>query len=324
MKNKNNLPLLLAILVFASGALASTFGNLFIPFVSAFMAALWLSDRGKRLLSYITPILTLIFSIVVGGVFLPVAVEAIALALILTLAYKLKRQKNETSLYLTVAVSLFLILSLSFIAMYLSKDYSIEGVINYFNTTVEQVRAQYVDMFEKYIASLNTSQNTIEIPTEQISLIFDSMLNSLVGLLVTVAFLISGLTLKIFTAAMRKIDPADQFIRDWRFSTPSIYAYCYYVLFIASIFISGSDPFAITVVNLYLVFMAIYAYIGAVGAIRLLSIRFRGYRPYIFLTIALLFFPSFAVQLLSLFGAYVTINENRRNDNQSETNGQGN
>ena len=74
---------------------------------------------------------------------------------------------------------------------------------------------------------------------------------------------------------------------------------------------------AVTVLNLYNIFMVVYAYFGFNYATYLLSLRrSRGF-AYTVLIIAILVFSSLAVEILSLMGAFYAITDRKYSDENS-------
>ena len=120
-----------------------------------------------------------------------------------------------------------------------------------------------------------------------------------------------GFTMKIFTAISARLAEDNRHVLCWRFSTTNIFAYFYVALVFISMFTSsGTGVFALTVANLYNIFMIIYAYIGFNFALASLSVKMKPVVAFLLIIVAVSLLASFAVSLLSMLGVFFTLRNN--------------
>ena len=125
-------------------------------------------------------------------------------------------------------------------------------------------------------------------------------------------FITSGIAMKVFGAIVSRCAENNEEIKNWRFSASRLYAYFYVILIILSLFTTSStDIFSVSVLNLYNIFLVIFAYIGFNIALDMLKKRTR--HPVvstILLIGAMIIFMSFALQILAALG---TLHSMKRN-----------
>ena len=299
---------MMSVLAVAFSVLSAFLGEPFIPFASALVAAIWVTDRSpKHVASILVSALVLLLNGLVGGPVSVIGLEILLIAAVITFAYTRKRSKSEAALILTVLVAVCTVISLIFGAMNTTEVYTLESVETFYTRMIDDMRAGFTEMVETYISALPGKSGEVVLSTEDINEVFDTMLGSIVGVIVVIAFAIAGFSLKIFNSIMRRLTPEDEFTANWRFSTPPAYAYFYFALYLLSIFLRGNGALALTVINLSTVFMAVYAYVGFDGIVSIASQKFGRAKTLAVALVALLFFSTFALQLLALFGAYATI-----------------
>ncbi len=308
MNKQTNTTLFLTVLAIAFSTFASLLGEPFIPFASALVAAIFVTDlTPRRIASIVVSVVILLVNCLIGGFVSVIGLEILMISSITVLAFKHRRSKAEAALVLTVLIAVCTVISLIFGAMNATGVYTLESVKNFYGDMLDKLRQTFTSMTESYLAALPSKNGAVTVPTEDISAVFDAMIGGIVGVLIVVAFAVAGFSLKIFTSIMRRLTPDDEFVLNWRFSTPPSYAYFYFVLYLLSIFLRGNGALALTVANLSTVFMAVYAYVGFDGIVSIASQKFGRAKTLTVALIAILFFSTLAMQLLALFGAYATI-----------------
>ena len=307
-KNKAT-PIILFILSILSGALCFVFGEalLFLPI--AFLAALYTFDNSiKRRFSIIASAIILILNIaglLTGLTFSTFGASAITLAFVMHFAFKQKHQKSDAAFYMTIMAALFGLVSCALLAMRIEGSYTIDAVIDFYTKISSVLREKFISFsLEAYTAA------GIVIDSKLLGEIFDMQMNMIISYLFIAAFLIVGLSFKLFSFIVGKASGCDE-IYSWRFFTTNLYAYFYAILTLATMFISSVDSvFAIAAFNLYYIFMAIYAYVGFNVVTQLLSKRVHPFISMILFLFALLIFSSLGIQLLAVVGVIFTIRKN--------------
>ena len=295
---------------------AAFLGEPFIPFAAASLAGLWLCEREKPgIFSVLVPCAVLLVNFLIGGLISVIGIEILIVALILVLALKKRAKKSETAFILTAVIFVITLLSLACAAINVTGEFTLDAIKVFYSDLLENLRDAFIKMAESYVAALQTSSSAaIEIPVDDINLVFDAMVGGLIGMLVSLCFVMAGITLKLFVAVARRLMPNDAFLAAWHFTTPSLYAYAFMALYILSIFVGGTDAFSLTVTNLTTVFTTVYAYVGASVVYSMLSGRLGRWKSLLIIGAVALMFSGIAFRLLAFFGAYATVAANKFNE----------
>lgn len=308
LKNKAT-PIILLISSILCGALCFVFGEILLPLPIACLAALYTFDNStNRRLSLIASIIIMIINIaglLTGLTFSTFGASAITLAFVMYFAFKQKHQKSDAAFYMTIMAALFGLVSCVMLAMRISDNYTLDGVIEFYTKLSSTLRESFISLsLEAY-----TSAGII-IDPKLLGEIYDLQMNMIISYLFIAAFLIVGLSFKLFGFIV-KIVSGNKEISSWRFFTTNLYAYFYVVLAIVTMFIKNANSMlGIATFNLYYIFMMIYAYIGFNVINELLSKRLRRAISTILLVFALLIFSSITIQLLAFVGVIFTIRKN--------------
>ena len=309
---------ILSVLSVAFGVLSAFFGDLMICAAGALLAAVIVFEQNKRKIFSIATSVVLVISNIICfvpfGTFSLYAPEAIALAFIIALTFKYNFRKSTVAALLTATAVFFTLLTLIAFPMIEKLSFNFDAVKEFYTQMFESARADFISGVEKMLSSVSYHNQTAEqiMSTEDIGAVFDSFVNSLVSVVVIIGFLISGIALKIFSAVTNAISDNSVKHDEWRFTTTSLFAYFYIVLFIISTFIGlQSDAFSLTVINLYNIFMFVYAYVGLRAVYSMLRARKSFLFTVLILALAFMFLSVMSVQLLSTIGAAMTIITNK-------------
>ncbi len=323
MKNelKNNLAyrktmLILSALCITSGLLSLILGEVVIPIASALLAAIILfENKEKRRFSYICAISLLVINALT---FIPPlqvisfwSIITVLFAVIISYAYRRPIRKSECALILTLLAVIILTLPLILTAMIACGEYSITAVISYYEDMFAVMREEFVVYVNELIAELSYSAGELPIDADWYIKVYDYQVNMLISYLIISAFALVGFSLKCFSAIVKKCAENTAQINSWRFWTDNIFAYFYFLLAIVSLFISAPDTvFAVTVLNLYNIFMFIYFYVGFTVAREFFSHGRRPVLSTVLLILGILMFNAYAIELLAVIGAFFTIRTN--------------
>ena len=303
----------LSVLTLISGILVAFLGELMLPIAAACYAALLLyesRDKSKRLFSLITPVAVIVANILLGSYIPVIAVEIVLIALVIFFTFSRGIQKNEAVFAVTAIVVIMTIVGFIVSPMIAAGSYTWETVTAFYAELYETLKSAFIDYIENMIKTL--SSTAISYTTEEIALIFDSAVSMLVSVIFIVAFLISGVTFKLFSYVMYKSSDKPEEVLKWRFTTSSIFAYAAMaVIILAALVRVESDMLYITLQNLSNIFMAIYAYIGFNFVNAIISSRWHGRFSFLLLLMIILFFANIVIQLLAVVGIFFTINQNK-------------
>ncbi len=314
ISKKKNAILVVAFLSLAAGVLVSFFGELFIAPAAAFLAALFLFEAGdKRIFSFAVPIATVLLNIFIGGFYSVRGIEPLVIALIICLMYTKGRAKTECVVAVCVTVAVFILASLYFDVVNITGSFDIGTVKGFYVGIYEELKAGFVEQITAISVTVDGSVNSV-FTEEDATVLFDSVAKQLISMLIIISFIITGLTMKIFTAAIYRAEKEPHVVVGWRFSVTNIFAYFYGALFFLNMFFGvGVGTFEVIIANLYSVFMIVFAYFGFCVARDFISRgRSRGFATAV-LIVGIVLLSSLALQILSVVGLFSTINQNKLN-----------
>jgi hypothetical protein len=291
-------------------ALGCVLGEIIIPLLLGVLSALYLFDNNKRVFSILISLAVIalnVVSILFGYAISLFAPAAVVLSVILFLSFKGEQSKSDTAYIMTIISAAFSVISYLLFAMIQQGAFTLDAAIEYYSTLLEEFRIVFVDaVIELYTAS------GVSLTTESVSELFSNQLSMIISYLLIGGFAITGVGMKIFGVIVGCCLEDKTPIKKWRFAATRLYGYFYLILVIISIFVISKDSlFAITVLNLYNIFMIVFAYIGFKVALDIMKRRRNPIVSAIILIVSIIIFASFAAQMLAALGVLYTL---RRND----------
>jgi hypothetical protein len=232
--------LILSFLSILSAALCAVFNDavLFLPI--ALLASVFYFDKtDRRIFSIFCSSLMVIINF--GGILLGVtyylfAPVTIILGFAIRFAFVNKQSKSDTAFLMIAICGLFTFVSYLFLAMIYQNDYSFDAAISFYNELINLFRGYFVNvMFEAFKTA------GFEVTTDALAEIFNLQVNLIVSFLLIHAFLIVGLSFKLFGFILKKWSEEKDEIKSWRFKTSNVYAYTYIILVFATIFLNASN-----------------------------------------------------------------------------------
>ena len=310
--------LILSVLCIASGFLTLLISEAAIPLTAALLGAIFLfEEKGRRRYSYIVSAVLLLINAslflipdTMPGFF---GITVILFALIISRAYSVGAEKSEAAFVMTAIAALTTLLAFIVAPMVASGELDFGVVRSFYEKLASLLREEIILAFSTALDSLSAEGTAVMIDIEQINELFDYQLNMLVSYLVIFAFFLVGATFKCFSIVVSKCAESPEPIFLWRFKTSSVFAYFYFALTVATLFIPSLDSaFAITVINLYNILMFVYFYVGFNIAVAFMAKRKKPFFAFITVLIAVMLFTSFAIELLAIIGAFFTIKANEQ------------
>ena len=311
----------LSVLFFGTiGILYRIKGIIMIPLISAFLATLFCVEK-RHIISVIVAALLLTFEIYYGsiGYFTLISLSSIVLAIIIAACYINGVKKSHTALYATAFMAISLVLLATLYVLGNFKNSSAFDIVDNFliiyrtfkDTTISNV-----------MNTIGQSAKEEMFSAERLNLLFDTYLDLCVALVSIFSFLIIGITIKVFSRLIHSYSKNPDKINHWDFIPSTPFAYFYFINAIISMFASKQEnTLLISVMNLNLIFMFVFAYVGYKFITTVMSSR--GRKP-LFTSFAVLavtvLFSSFAIQILAISGAFVSINYNKILKNGNFTN----
>ncbi len=295
-----------------------------LPLLIAVLASLYLFDQ-KSLFSTIASSILILLNIVgyVYGInYYLFSLAAVVIALLISTAFAKDQSKSDTA-FIAMLVSAGLTVAAMLLSVMMeSGSFDIDNAIKYYTDWYKDTRQDLAEISHKYYSFKNSyiSESFPEykdmlvqdLTVESFAKRFDYTFNgSAIACLILMAFTCVGIAMKIFGFIVRALSEDNGHIRQWRFVVSTPFALFYVLLSFAYIFVDIADNiFAITVENLFYIFLAIFAYLGFKFLVSLLSKKIPFALSFLIVVAASLVLFSVSPYLLASVGVVSTIRAN--------------
>ena len=304
---------LLSLLTVISGALGCILGEIILPITISRLGIIFVFEKTKgRIFGYLTSIILLVIN--ATTIFLkisssPFALQAIVLALILSIAFKKRFVKSNTALVMTIICGVFTIISYAILAMMISGDYSVDGVLNFYDEIVTLLKNTWMNLDVKAYEPIGKMFG-VDITAELLGEIFDVQVRMIISYLFILSFGVVGLGLKFFTILFNRLSSDSRDVNEWKFELSAVYAYSYVIVMLLTVFANDpADIFYAVVNNLHNIFMVMFAYIGVNVIANILSKKMNKFLSVLIPIGAVMLLGSFATEILAVVGVFSTINK---------------
>ncbi len=310
----------LALLALIFSIISLTLSDIFVPVSAAFLSVMLLCEkkRGKRF-SYFVPcaIAALNAAVFVCAfftkllIFTVAGLEIIAVSFFLYVLFSKNIGKGETVGALSVTFALFLTISLWLTAADATGSFSLTASLDFYKAFAGELKDVFIESVAQMTQGLPSGTVTELYNEQTAAVMFDTVISVLPAIGIIFTVIMTGFLCKLFSFVVFKITGNTR-IFEWRFITSSLLAYFYCALFVVNLLASGSDSvFSVVVMNLYLVFMVIYAYLGFQFSTALISMRrTRGF-AWTLIALAVVIASAFAAIILSFVGVVYVVFFNR-------------
>ena len=317
LSNKKTLLLLSFLSIFIS-AVSCVMVELILPALIGALSALYLFDTDKkRIFSIATSVV--ILSINLAAILFEISASmfgpaAIIVSFIISRAFVKGENKADTAYISTMVCSLFILAGALLFAMVNVGEYTIDAALEFYSKIADELKAIFVEsMYEIYTAA------GVQVTEELMIAVFDQIKNMIISYILIVGFVIVGLGMKIFSFITKKCSMDKHYINEWSFSATNVHAYFYVILALVYMFIGTTDSiFAISVMNLYNIFMVVFAYIGFNFVLDRFKSRMRPASAFILLVIICIMLLSLAMQVLALLGVMMTVRKSNVSPTSAE------
>ena len=193
-------------------------------------------------------------------------------------------------------------------AFLITDSFNIETVVDFYINEIEAIKEEFVKIMLEFSNGIKENSEPLFEESQLIEL-FDATTDLLISYFVIIGFSLAGVAFKIFDFVNKKMISADYGTRHWSFSTSQTFVLFYYAIALVSMFVSNtSGVFSMTVMNLFAVFMFVYAYIGYKFVSNMLTGMLGKAALSKFIVICVVFFFSaFSIQMLSYIGALMEL-----------------
>lgn len=299
-------------------ALTCVLSDIALPGVVAFLTTLLCLEQGnnKKPYSFATIVSILLINVVsglfIGQILMFWGILAVALAFIISRYIHKDGNKMECVFVCTIIYSFFIVLSLAALAVTFGGATDVKEIMEFYGSISEIVKEYFVS-YMNYFLSLGYFASELEITTDMLLEIYDILVSNVISYIVIASFLMTIASIKLFKAIAFKCADNRKHILEWKFATPSLYAYFFVILAIATIFATDSSTvFTVCVSNLYNIFKAVYAYAGITFVYNLLTKKMKGIFAILIIGGAIITLSVYVFEVLAIFGAFFTIRKNKQ------------
>lgn len=314
--------IILAVIALVAGVGCVVFGELMLPIFSSVYAMLILVDStNRRLASILIGAVATIapFVLLAFGIWSLTPPFAVLIGFLIAWLFSRGTSKGELAVYTTVLILVLIIGTLYLSVAAAIGDFNPSAVIEYVYTEYVSVRDETVALMLESFEEV--SPGLIEVLDEtMLAEAFDAVFSLTFAILAITAFALAGFTFKIFSSLAYRFARAPEKIVYWRFSTSNIVAYFYAAVAVVSFFVGTEGVFAVTVNNLFYIFLAVFAYIGFNFALALMSRKLGVPVSVILIIAAISFLGILAFELLSVFGVIFTHINSKVNNVNNDSN----
>ena len=293
----------------------SIFGYIFLPLAAAFYAALLVVEEKKRIFSILIPAVVFIVNFVINGFYSLEGIAYVIFGLLIFYSYTKSKSKAATTFLLTALAVIMILISFTFILFNAVKGFDVEKAMELLSSVYDTVKDKVVDSATSIIRKADDGTLFFILNASEAEQMFNSSVYILIPVLILFAFLITGVSFKLFEGRILRYTDSKEKILDWKMTLPSSLAYFFIVISIIAMF-SSDGLFGISISCLDLIFTPIFCYFG----IRMAKAFFNFNRgtSALFLVAAIVIAPAVAIRVLAYLGVFYTISANKRHSGTDE------
>lgn len=309
-KDRNTKNLTSIVLLTVIFGIASVFfGYLALPLAGASYAALlFYENKNRRVLSYVLPVAIafLDFSINwVNGYFSEQSLAYVAAGVVIYLCYSKKTEKNLCTVLLTVTLSAFLFIGILFLGFNQADSASISALIDVVKGTYYQAKDTFISALTSITSSDDFGVIYIPITREYAEQLFHIILQILPAAVITFALLLSAIALKFFDIFTRK-EKYQEKNPNWIFNPSKVTGIFYIIVAVLNALIFGTDIFTVTVYNIYIILLSVFAYLGFKFIYCIVTMKRSAFFAITLILASVLIFGTTAFAIVSYLGVYYT------------------
>lgn len=290
------------------------FGYFLLPPAAAFYACLLVYEkRGKRVMSYVIPVIMFTLNLLLKGFYSLEAVAYIAVGVVIYLTATRKVSKGEAVFWVVLVIALLMLLSCVLLAFELTGAVGVIPIKQFYSNLYRNFR----DTFITKVTSLTRITKSGEVTFAYNAYEAESMLSELTILIIPtfaiVCFAGCGFSFKCFSRAVNKLSGQECGISEWSFRTSNLVAYFYLLLAVLNLFVSSAAGiFGFSLMTLSTIFLVVFAYVGIKYTYRFFLSRGRSELfSAIVLVVVFALLSSGAVSIFSYLGAVINIFVNK-------------
>ena len=306
--------LILSVIAVVMGAVCGILGEITLPLLIGFLSCIYLFDyTAKHLYSIVVSLIIALLN--VGAILADISISffsisAIIISLVISFAFKGGKSKADTAYICTLICTIFTALGALVLGMAEQGVFTIEAGIGFYSSLFESYKSLFVDSFLEVYTTAG-----VEVSRELIEQVYDQQISLIISYLLIGGFAVTGISMKIFGAVTKYCSEDKGVISGWSFASNGVYAYFYVILALCAVFTSTPGSlFTISVLNLYNLFMVVFAYLGFKYSFEALCGKMKPFAAFCVLVAILLVFIAFSVQIFAFIGAVRTVKRRDYNE----------
>ena len=290
------------------GGIYAFIGQIALPVLTSFCAALFLLENPqKRYLSILIPAAIIIINFLINGIYFVVSFEFVILSVILAVIYKKGASKAFAVAFMTVISFVFSIIYLYFYPFDSVGSLNPAAIIEFYSNLISEFKQEFVATLSSFAVQNENGVSEYLMSADEAEAIFSLVINMTVGFIASIAFIISGLTLKLFVNLVGKRSENGISKGFETFMPSTVVSVFFIILCLFNVFSQGETVLEIAMANLGIVFSLSYAYIGLKCIFEFMEMMNRKSIFWIMLIVGIVITGSTIIQLLSYVGVYFAL-----------------
>ena len=259
----------------------------------------------NKFLKFIAPVFIILSDWILNGFTSIGGIIIVTLSLMIFIMYEQKWAKCESTLVISLIVSG--LIALMFVAIGLANEEKL-SLAEYYTQMYESLKTEYIASAEQIMEQLGDTTQIEPLDIENLSLTIDFAVSLLISCVFVCGFIMVGLACKIYKFALLKCGSDKTELEKWSFLPDPIYGYLYMILAVLNLFSTVElSTFYLSVANLHVIFMAIFAYFGFKVAIKFFAAQKKKGHFNLFRAITMIILFAAFPRVLSYIGAFFCI-----------------
>ena len=195
----------------------------------------------------------------------------------------------------------------------LSLNLGYTSIVSFFSDYYHEYKEVFLETVTSLVYEGDNGELSFALNLYEAEMLFRELVIYVVPLAFLFAFVLSGLTLKLFVHSVEKNSDEECEIYGWNFAASNFVSYFYIVLaLVALVSVADGSTFSFVIFTLNTIFTAVFAYIGIKSLYYIIISKGKSKAfAIVLLVLAILLLSSFAFQILSYFGVIMNILTNK-------------
>ena len=246
--------------------------------------------------------------------------EGVAYALLgalIYLLYTVNISKTDAVLYSSLLTLVLILISLALLSFDAIGVVRLSAISEFYFQLYNDLKNEFMAFATTLVEEDSLGFKRFVFNVFEAEQLFSEIIILTVPVLMVLSLVTVGLSVKIFDSFEKRYQTPSVRKREWSFKLASITAFFYLFLSLISSVATDTGVISLSVQTLYYIFLSVFFYIGLRSVFRFISKRSSKQISFIILIGALMLFSTFIFELLSYVGAFVSVHEGKKSENQS-------